>query len=63
MNQQLVVKIEEKWAELTGAEIAMADGHRDEFIVKVKAKYADSADGIRRQFHDWAEGLNEEHGP
>lgn len=52
-------KIQGKWAELSEEEIAMAAGHRDEFIGKVKAKYGDSADGIRRQFHEWAQDFSD----
>lgn len=52
-------KIKGKWAELSEDEIAMAAGHRDEFIGKVKAKYDDTADGIRRQFHDWAQDFSD----
>jgi len=50
---QMKGKIKEKWGELTDDDIAMAEGNRDQFISKVKAKYGDTEENIRRQMDDW----------
>jgi len=50
---QMKGKIKEKRGELTDDDIAMAEGHRDQFIGKVRAKYGDTEEAIRRQMDDW----------
>ena len=46
-------QIRRKWGELTDDEIAMAEGHWDEFVAAVKEKYGETEENIRSQIDAW----------
>lgn len=55
--KQLQGQVKQKWGKLTDDDLEVAEGHRDEIVGKIQARYGIGREEAEKQVADWERGL------